>query len=363
MTFRRLRIFEARAVGSYMLRVEDLAVFRILYASYILIAVVPIAEWLPLAPRVFLYPPLGLPALFTGPPPSRVLLILNVLLALVTAMLLVGWRTGIASAGTGLTLLALNSCAYSLGKINHDILLVVTPLVLGFAGWGRAFSADSAGRPPAAGEGAEAWPVALLALLVGFAMWSAGWEKASSGWLDPELLCTYGHLVYNYVFTGRETWAAKLLLRVDSAWMWKAADWATVALELAFLPAAIHRRLFDPVLAAAALFHLGVLSLFHIPFAVNIVVYGAFIPYTTLPFLRNLSGAICISRPVAVVTFVTAFALGLVAALRRETAVHVLSIPLDDIILLTGAVVGGGYVFQTLWGRGPGVVPPTERLN
>jgi HTTM domain len=348
MTTIRLRTFEARAIDSYGCRAADLAVFRILYASLVLVMVVPVATWLPLAPRAFFNPPIGPAALFTAPPPLSVVLGLNVLLSLFAAMLLVGWRTGVASAGTGLTLLALDSWAYSLGHITHDILMVVTPLVLGFSAWGRALSVDAARRRRPARERAEAWPIALLALLVGFAMFTAGWAKATTGWLDPELRCSYGHLVFNYLFTGRETWAAKLAVRVDSDWFWKVADWAAVALELAFLPAAVHRRPFCLILAVATLFHLWVLLLFDISFGANILVYGAFVRYTELPLFRTLGSVGPLSRPMAVI----AFAVGVVATLGGETPAVALHIPGDEVVVWAGAVVGTGYIFWTVWGWG-----------
>ncbi len=343
--------FEARALGSYTLLAADLAVFRILYAAFVLLAVVPVAAWLPLAPRAFFHPPIGPAALLTGPPPPSVLLGLNVGLSLFAVMLLVGWKTGVASVGTGLTLFVLNAWAYSLGKINHDILMVVTPLVLGLSGWGRALSVDATRHPPAAGERAEAWPVALLALLVGFAMFTAAWAKATTGWLDPQLRCTYGHLVRNYLFLGRETWAASLALGVDSAWFWKAADWFGVVLEAAFLPAALHRRSFCLILAVATLFHLGILLLFDIPFSVNIIVFGAFVRYTAWPFLRVLFTAAPLTRSTTRLALVAAITLGLVAILRVRTVAVMTNSPVHAVVVWVGAVVGVVYLCRLPWDR------------
>jgi Vitamin K-dependent gamma-carboxylase len=280
MTINAIRTLETRAVESYSARIEDIAIFRVLLAAFILCNVVPIAAWLPLAPRAFFSPPIGPAALFTGPPPAVVMLGLNCLLVLFVAMLLVGWKTGLASAGTGLTFIALKSWDYSLGKISHDIFIGVTPLVLGFSGWGRTFSIDSSSHPQIVGGRAAAWPLALLALLVGFAMFNAGLAKATTGWLDPQLRCTYGHLVLNYLQTGRETWAASWALRIDSTWFWKLTDWSAVLLEVAFLPAAIHRWSFRLVLAVSSFFHVGVMFLFGIPFSGIIAIYAAFVSTT-----------------------------------------------------------------------------------
>ncbi len=272
---------------------------------------------------------------------------LNLLLTLFASLLFVGWRTSLASIGTGLTLLALDSWRYSLGKIDHDILMVVAPLVLGFAGWGRALSVDATRRatadtPEGKSPNAEAWPVALFALFVGFALFTSGWAKATTGWLNPDLKCTYGHLATNYLVTGRETWAAKLALPIQSAWFWKGADWATVALELAVLPAALRRRSFCLVLALVTVFHVGVMLLFDISFRVNVIAYGAFVRYADLPVMASL-GARPLSRKVALVAFVAACACGLTGTLRGRGLVGT---SLDEIIVGIGGLVGVVYLLR-----------------
>jgi hypothetical protein len=342
-----LRRSEQSLVESYALSARDLGIYRILYAAFVLLAVVPVAAWIPSAPRAFLNPPTGPAALFTNAPPSGVILGLNLLLTLFAALLLVGWRTSFASVGTGLTLLALDSWRYSLGKIDHDILLVVAPLVLGFVGWGRALSIDATRRSTAdtsqGGSQAEAWPVALFALLVGFALFTSGWAKATTGWLNPDLKCTYGHLATNYLVTGRETWAARLALPIQSAWVWKAADWATVALELVVLPAALRRRSFCLVLALVTVFHVGVMLLFDIPFRVNVIAYGAFVRFTDLPLLASL-GVRPVSRKSAVVAFVAACACGLTGTVLGHGLV---GSSLDEVIVGIGGLVGIVYLLRT----------------
>jgi hypothetical protein len=357
LTSSRLRTFEAWCLESYALRAADLAAFRVFYASFVLVAVVPTASWWPLMPRAFFNPPIGPAAIFTAPPPPSVLLGLNALLSLFAAMLLVGWRTGVASAGTSLSLLALDSWAYSPGYIVHDILLVVTPLVLGFSAWGRALSVDAARCPSPDREWAEAWPVALLALLVGFAMFTAGWAKATTGWLDPEFRCTYGFLLLNNRVTCRETWAMEWALRVDSDWFWKVVDWLAVAMELAFLPAAVHRRSFCLILAVASQFHLCVLLLFDIQFAPNILAYGAFVRYTEFPLLRIPVKPSPFPGPKPAIAFAAALAVGLAGTLEGRAVANVLHIPLNEVVVWSGAVVGAGYLFWTLSGRGRRVVP------
>jgi Vitamin K-dependent gamma-carboxylase len=351
-----LKRFETRVIESYALSARDLAIYRIVYAAFVLVAVVPVASWVPAAPRAFFNPPIGPAALFTHLPPASLMLGLNALLTLFAALLLVGWRTGLASAGTGLTLCLLDVWRYSLGKIDHDILLVLAPLVLGFSGWGRALSVDAAKQPAPEGShpNAEAWPVALFALLVAFAMFTSGWAKATTGWLNPKSLCTYGHLATNYLVTGRETWAAKIALSIHSPWIWKAADWATVALELAVLPAVVRRRSFCLVLAVATLFHVGVMLLFDISFRVNIIAYAAFVRFGRLPLWRPAVDADQLWRKAAPALLVVSGAWGLVGTFFGA---GLLRGPLDEIIVATGGLVGAVYLLRAAVGWCRDVLP------
>lgn len=333
-----------RWIQNHALAPRDLAVYRVLYATYILLLIVPVAPWLSLAPAAFFRPPPGLAAMFTAVWPAGTLLALNLLLALFVSCLLVGWRTRLASIGTGLTLLVLNSWAYSPGKINHDIVLVLIPLVLAFSGWGQAFSIDTArGRD---GVAAEPWPMALLALLVGFAMFTAGWAKVTTGWLDPDVWATYGHLVLNYRFTGRETWAATWALSVESQAFWKSGDWAAVALEAGFLMVVVSRRAFCFTMALATFLHLGVLLLFDIAFSENLIAYAAFVRYTDVPlppFLTRVKSIPPSSLRIAFLVFGAALTLGLVATLRGRSTTSALHLPLDALVVWAGAAAGGWY--------------------
>lgn len=343
-----LRTLESRAIESYRMRPEDLAVARILYAVFVLVRVIPIGLWLPLAPKAFFYPPIGPAALFTQTPPAAVLLALNGLLTVFTAMLLVGWKTRLASIGTGLLLFALDAWVYSFGKINHDILFVITPLILAFADWGRALSVDARTCPPAEGSSPPAWPLALLALFVGFGLFTAGYQKAESGWLDPQLHCTYGWMANNHFYTGRETLVSTWALGFDSPMFWKAMDYATVAFELAFLPAAFNRRWFSWLLVIACFFHFGAMLLFAIPYSKNFLVYGAFVSYSQFPFLRHRNLARPLSTTIAAVAAGTALAMGASAILLQDTLSHAIGFPLDQTVVCAGVCIAAGYVLRQL---------------
>jgi hypothetical protein len=233
----------------------DLRIYRLIYAAYLICAVVPVAPWFADAPLAFFRPPIGLAAIWTRPIPPAAMFALNVLLSVFAAMLLAGWRVRLASIGAGVTLFLLKTWAYSLGKINHDILIVVVPFVFATS-WGDDDEPDPL-------------PLAVFALLIGFAMALAGYEKASTGWLDPQLRCTYGHLVGSCVLSCRETFLARYAITIDSGILWKLADYLTVLLECGFLPAALNRRWFAVALFCAVFFHLGIDLLMSINFGWN----------------------------------------------------------------------------------------------
>jgi hypothetical protein len=154
---------------------------------------------------------------------------------------------------------------YSFGKIDHDILIVMVPVFLLLAGWG--------------GKGAvRAWPLALFAVVISLAMFTAAWQKATSGWFDPTASAVFGHSLSNALsLQGRNSPAWRLAVRIVPGAGWKMLDYATVMLEASFILAVWRRWTFQIVCAVACLFHLGVFMLMQIVFLSNIVAYAAFV--------------------------------------------------------------------------------------
>ena len=128
----------------------------------------------------------------------------------------------------------------------------------------------------------NAWPLSLMALMVGMAMMTAAAPKAASGWLDPRVHATQAHILLNVFVTGRSTWLAKHMLDVNSGVFWKFIDYATVLIEASFLLAVIRRRAFRVVLALACFFHLGIALSMEIVFTPNIMAYAAFVEWSAL---------------------------------------------------------------------------------
>jgi hypothetical protein len=334
--------------GAYTAAPADLAVYRILYASYLLLAVVPVGLWLREMPGAFFSPPVGAAALASGFPPEGVVLGLNAALAAAAALLLVGWRTPAASVATGALLLALKTWEYADGKINHDVLVVLAPLVLAGSGWGAALSMDAARSGelhPDRPRGS--WALALLAFITGLAMFAAGALKLVTGWLAPGSLSTYGHLVLNGVAIGRDAWLAGAAVKVHSAWLWEPADWVATLLELSFVAAMLHPRALRVAMAAACLFHAGVWLLFDIVFSANVLAYAAFVPYAALLARFPRPGGVPawpLRRMAAAALGCAAVVLGVAAMALERTVEDALRLQLHEAIVVAGGVVGGVYL-------------------
>jgi predicted DCC family thiol-disulfide oxidoreductase YuxK/uncharacterized membrane protein YphA (DoxX/SURF4 family) len=260
---------------------SSLAIYRILYAASVLAIYLPQHLWIASFPNSFFNPPMGLTIFFVGFPPALFFVLLDSLSILAAWFLLLGHRTRLASVSLAVLLLIGNAWSYSFGKINNDIFLILIPLVLQFSGWGDSYSFD-ARRKTRIHPSCNAWPLALLALLIGFAMVTAAYGKATSGWLNPWTHAVLGNLLRNAVVIGRVNWITALMLHVKFGPFWELLDWTTVLIEASFLFAVGSRPAFRAVCALGCLFHLSIALTMEIPFWPNVVAYGAFCDWSVL---------------------------------------------------------------------------------
>lgn len=260
-----------------------LGIYRILFAALALILVRPPTEWAETYPDALYDPPFGPFRLWDGFPPPAVLDGIGAALYAALALLLVGWRTRATSWAVAVLFVALHGPVYSLGKIDHSILVALVPAVLSFAGWGDRVSVDAArGRV----HGIAQWPLRFLALLTGLAFFTAGWAKLDAGWLAPGTHAVQGTLFRQYHVHGRDEWLADWFLGVGSPLFWEPMDVSTVLLECGIVLCVLWWPAWRLALAVAALFHLGVFLMLNIAFAGNLLVYGAFVAWDRLPLPR-----------------------------------------------------------------------------
>lgn len=349
--------FDRWAFTEYALPLRSLAVFRIIYAAAVLLIVVPRGLSLSRIPSAFYHAPFSVAMFWTAQPSAAVVQWLNLGLIVALAALLLGWKTRVASVGVTLLLILLQSFMYAYGKINHGhLLLTLVPGVLAWSGWGRDLSIDSRGRPATDSDRyADAWGVSLLAFLVAVAMFTAGWPKLTTGWLDLSTQATLGHLMGNNVTANSSTWAGTQAMQWFPLWLWECMDWATVLLECGFLLVLWNRRLFRLLCAVACLFHLGVLLIFDINFYGNLAAYAAFVDWRRLPapgrvraFSRRCSHLLASVPPLLLLTVVTA-TFAYTGLFLRRSIVRMLEIPVGPVLITTGAIVAMAYLGRELW--------------
>jgi hypothetical protein len=241
----------------YRTSLENLAIFRVLFASYVLLGGLPAALWVRDLPQAAFAPPASLAAFFYDYPPYWVMVGLNAVTILCTCSLLIAWRTVMSSLGVALGSVLMRSFAYADGKIDNDIMVVLVPLTLAFSGWGHRFSVDTTRSTSndALSQRRQPWLLALLALFIGLGFLSAGMAKARGGWLSTHTLATRWQLLYNvYSAGGRDDASGAWSLATFPAWVWKSMDLTTVAWECTFVLAAVRRTAFRVYAAVGAFF-------------------------------------------------------------------------------------------------------------
>ena len=292
MSVRVRHALERWAYSEYRASTRDLACFRVLLAGFIALRL-PQGREIATLPKAFFDPPLSLAALGDDFAGAGTFLALNLISAGALLMLLLGYRTVLASFATSASLLLLQSATVATGKIDHTILLLSCPAILATSGWGGLWSIDAlAGRgDPHPDRVRGRWPLAWLALTVTLAMSTAGLAKLYSGWLRLDVSAAYGQAVANAWLSDRHTLLGDLLLQPSLAGAWEPLDWATVVIEL-FAPVVIVRAAWLRAWCmAACVFHLGIGLTMDIWFSTNVVVYSAFLPWRRVaPPARPLPG-------------------------------------------------------------------------
>jgi len=278
--------FDRWIFDSFTVSARGLALYRIVVALYLLLIIAPghgsyaNFSYLDSVPDIFFYPPPGPMQLFSGFPGFPFFEGLLVLLNLSLVAVLVGYRTRWATLATGLLLLVGYGFNYSLSNLHHNIFLMVLPLVMAFSNWGAALSFDA--RNNRAPRQVRSWPLVMVALLLGYGMFTAGVPKIIGGWLDPSTYAVHGRFLREYFVIERHDLLAPFFIDVTNEVLWETLDVATVLYEIGFLFAILHpftTRLFS---VFSIVFHTAVTLILNIAFLPNLIVYAAFVPWHRL---------------------------------------------------------------------------------
>ena len=269
----------------YRLPAGALGAFRVLYAGYILFVVgAPSFRWVARHPSFFFDPPpYSIANLFQHFPGYYFLATLDTLVVLLLVLLLFGFYTRLTSLALGTVMVIGFSFYHSFGKINHDtLLMVITPLLMAFSGWGGHYSVDQS-SPRRSVTKENYWPVATLAIIIGFAMFSAGFPKLvedgslRNGWLNVSTQAVKGYAIMYQHDALAGNYLAPLFLEYGSNFAWETLDYVAVVFEMGFLLAVVRRSWFRFFVLVAVLFHFMNGLLLSISFVNNIALYLLFV--------------------------------------------------------------------------------------
>jgi uncharacterized membrane protein YphA (DoxX/SURF4 family) len=263
---------------------ESLALYRISFAGYHLLFGIPNYVWISANPNIFFDPHPSLALLFNGFPSYFTLQLFSSLVCLLFIMLLFGYRTRLVSVLLTATLIFANSFKYSFGKIDHDIMPVMIPLVMSFSGWGACFSLDSLRQTSRERYAlTQSWPVAFIALLIAIGFFSAGLPKALK-WIDFDL-ATHGvrrWVTSAFYIEGHDDLLVPLFVKITNPYFWESLDVLAVIFELGFLATLPFPGAFRLYIGLAVLFHFNNHLMLNIPFAEYMVVYLLFINWEAI---------------------------------------------------------------------------------
>lgn len=212
------------------------------------------------------------------------------MLFITTVSLIAGYRTRLSSLLAGILLLLLKGFIYSIGKINHDFLIVVIPFLMAFSGWGRRYSIDATGKSKAERHCTRAaqWPLMLLAFFIGFMFFTAGFSKIIGGWLAVDSQAALGHFYKQYFVVERRDFLANAVISVSNRAIWECMDYLTVLFEISFVLAIFRVQSIKVYICFAVLFHFSLMMILNISFLPNFVAYAAFINWEKIAdFVRQ----------------------------------------------------------------------------
>lgn len=334
--------FESWIFESYNPTAEGLALYRIFASLFFLFFLLPDFSFYSVLsefPDDFYAPPPGPMALSDSFPPAWFLQGIHLLLILSWITVLVGYKTKWASITAGVSMLILHGFLFSLGKINHEMLLSITPIVMAFSNWGAAYSVDS--QTKSGKSEPQGWPLVLLALFIGFMMATAGFPKILGGWLDPSTQATKGHLLNQFFVRGRTELLAPYAVQWDWLLFWELLDWGTILFEVGFLVAVFRPAWTRLFVCIAVFFHFSTMLTLNIAFLVNFLAYAAFIKWDSVEeWLRKKMGETGRSRKILVTVLLLSLFFGVLKWMSVRGVIFTPDEPaLHDVTLIGIAVL------------------------
>ena len=279
--------FNRWVFDSFSVTKEGLGLMRIVLSLFLLFFLIPGEGWehflfLSKLPSDFYAAPPGPMMLLDQFPSIGFLIALHSLCIVFVILMLIGYKTKITSIMSGITILFLQGMIFSIGKIDHEILIAVVPMAMAYTHWGAAFSIDS--KKGDNRSEVESWPLTFVAVLIGFMMFTAGFPKILGGWLDISTQATQGHLLNQFFMRERQDLLAEVAVNFQNPLFWELLDWGTVLFELGFLIAVFKNRWFHIFISIAVLFHFSTMIFLNIAFLPNFLAYAIFLNWDKIMF-------------------------------------------------------------------------------
>jgi hypothetical protein len=125
----------------------------------------------------------------------------------------------------------------------------------------------------------RAFILAVFALMIAFAFFTAGIFKLKGGWWKWDSMGTQYWLYRYYFGLNRTEYLSGFFVGIQSHFFWKMQDYFVLLFEIGFIFSAINIKLFRLFLGIALLFHAMVLLTLNITFSGNIITYLAFVEW------------------------------------------------------------------------------------
>ena len=222
-------------------------------------------------PNFFFNPPLSIARLFTGFPDFKTGLILDIVLHILYGCVFFNVRPGINLFLIFCLNYIVNALGVSFGKIDHNVISLILPLVLSTGYLIKENSIRHVG-----------FIKGIYAFLIGFAFLTAGLPKLFSGaWLNIWDHAVKGIVVNYTVYSNplSELLAFNQIIFNLHGIFWELADYFVVLFELLFVIASFSQKSFRYFLFFACLFHFGTFIFLKIGFFHHFFCYLLFLSW------------------------------------------------------------------------------------
>jgi hypothetical protein len=247
---------------------------------------IPLIEWQPLT---------LVNALFVAPPGTAFYEVFEALLVVSLVLLIVGFRTRLATLGVLVFGLTLDMLVYSFGKVSHGsvFLTFYVPLFMLFSHWGSNYSVDSFLRrrhgeqtvSPNDSSWRFIWPARAILVMLALLFLTAGYTKLQRGyWLrhsDFVRNLILQHNVLNVTERGFPASAFGVLV-AQSPLIYKPMRYMAVLFETLFPLALLHRRLGYLFITLGIAFHAFNAFALMVIVPHMLIIYGVFVDWQAL---------------------------------------------------------------------------------